>query len=437
MTSEVLEKPRTYRYALWLLLGIYSVNFVDRQVINILAEPIKREFHLADWQLGALTGFSFGLFYTVLGFPIAAWADRGNRPLIIGVSTAIWSVCTVACGLTQNFIQLALGRVGVGIGEAGCTPAALSLIADFTPRERRGSAMAFYQLGSPLGILLGLVMGGLFADAYGWRVAFMIAGAPGLLFALLSVTTLNEPRRRLKAAGERLMAKRSTFRETMKLLSTKKTFWLVCFATTVQGFTGYAQGPFVASFFMRAHGPEVARLASSIGLKPLGFLGIAIGVALGMGGLLGVYLGGYAADRIGRRDLRGYCSVPAFSSIIVIPIFITVLLVPSVPVAMACLVLRGVLGTMWQGPMYAVCNGVVPPHMRATATAMQLLIANLLGLALGPLIVGALSDTFAGRMHMGSAEGLRWALIISTLAGYPAFTLFWKARDTVRADMES
>ena len=183
------------RYAMFLLLGIYIVNFLDRSVVNILAEPIKQELHLADWQLGMMSGLAFALFYTVLGIPIARLAERSNRPIIIGTATAVWSGFTMLSGTASSFIQLIAYRIGVGVGEAGCTPPAHSLIADYVPKERRASALAFYSMGTPLGGLLGLVMGGLVADAYGWRAAFLVAGLPGIVFALLTWFTLKEPRK--------------------------------------------------------------------------------------------------------------------------------------------------------------------------------------------------------------------------------------------------
>ena len=182
--------PGYTRYAMFLLLGIYIVNFLDRAVVNILAEPIKNDLGLADWQLGLMSGLAFAIFYTVLGIPIARLAERKNRPIIIGTAVAVWSGFTALSGMAQNFAQLVLFRIGVGVGEAGCTPPAHSLIADYVPKEKRASALAFYSMGTPLGGLLGLVMGGLIADAYGWRVAFFVAGAPGILFALLCWFTL-------------------------------------------------------------------------------------------------------------------------------------------------------------------------------------------------------------------------------------------------------
>ncbi|MDZ4373705.1 MAG: MFS transporter [Phenylobacterium sp.] len=217
------------RYAMWLLLGIYIINFLDRQVINILAEPIKEELQLADWQLGLMSGLAFAIFYTVLGIPIARLAERKNRPIIIGSAVAVWSGFTALCATATNFWQLIFYRIGVGVGEAGCTPPAHSLISDYVPKEKRASALAFYSMGTPIGGLLGLVMGGLVADAYGWRAAFLVAGVPGLIFAALAIFTLKEPRRIMAQHANHIAAASATFGETMAYLAKRQTFWFIAF----------------------------------------------------------------------------------------------------------------------------------------------------------------------------------------------------------------
>ncbi|PTS87249.1 MULTISPECIES: spinster family MFS transporter [unclassified Caulobacter] len=423
------------RYALWVLLIIYTLNFLDRQVINILAEPIKAELGLADWQLGMMSGLAFAIFYTVLGIPIARIAERKNRPMIIGLSVAAWSAFTVVCGFAQNFWQLVLARIGVGVGEAGCTPAAHSLISDYVPREKRASAIAFYSIGTPLGTLAGMAMGGLVADAYGWRVAFMVAGAPGVIFALISIFTLVEPRRQLAADIAARASQQISFGAALAVLLAKKTFWLVALAAAIKAFIGYGQAPFAASFFFRNHTAELAQLASLFGLKSAGFLGLALGLIGGTAGVIGAWLGGVLADRLGAKDLRAYVVVPAIASFLAIPFYIAAINLPSAVPAMVLLTIPTLLGTLWYGPVYATAQSIVDPAMRATASAVLLFIINLIGLGLGPVAVGALSDILAGPVGLGSAEGVRWALIISSLLGLVAFGLFWQARKTIREDM--
>jgi MFS family permease len=432
------------RYALTMLLVIYTLNFLDRQVVNILAEDIKNDLGLADWQLGMMTGFAFAIFYTVLGIPIARKAERSNRPYIIAASVAVWSGFTVLCGFTQNFWQLILARIGVGVGEAGCTPPSHSLITDYVPKAKRASAIAFYSMGTPLGTLIGLAMGGLIADAYGWRMAFLVAGAPGVIVALIAAFTLVEPRKKLAAdLATRAAAPAVTFGAAVVVLMAKKTFWLIAFAAAIKAFIGYGHAPFTASFFFRNHGEQLVELAAwlssilgvTIGVK--GFLGLALSAVGGTAGVFGAWMGGVIADKWGAKDLRAYVVVPAIASLLTIPIYIFGVSVSHAGWAVIVLALPAILGTLWYGPVYATAQSIVEPHMRATCAAVMLFIINLVGLGLGPLAVGILSDLMAGPMGLGPAEGVRWALILSTLLGTVAFLLFWMARKTIREEVVS
>lgn len=465
--NEVAAVSPGYRqYALWLLMLVYTLNFLDRQVVNILAEPIKRDLGLADWQLGMMTGLAFALFYTVLGLPIARLAEQANRPRIIAASIIAWSGFTVLCGFAANFWQLVLARIGVGVGEAGCTPAAHSLITDYTPKEKRASAIAFYSIGTPLGSLIGLAMGGMIADAYGWRVAFLVAGAPGVIIGLLCVFTLVETRGKLAAQVAARKADQIDFKVALKVLASKKTFWLIAFAAAIKAFIGYGHAPFTASFFFRTHGDQITDLAATINaftglnLGPAGTVGIGLSAVSGVAGIFGVWLGGFIADRLGAKDLRAYVIVPAIASVVVIPIYITAVLVQDARVAFLLLALPAILGSLWYGPVYATAQSIVEPRMRATTAAVLLFIINLVGLGLGPLFVGFLSDVFAGNIlgqggltpadcgkailaankgacALAEAEGLRWALIWSMAFNLIAFTLFWLARKTIREEMVS
>ena len=294
------------------------------------------------------------------------------------------------------------------------------------------------------GGLMGLVMGGLVADAYGWRAAFLVAGVPGVLFALLAIFTLKEPRRLMAEHARKVAASTTaTFGETMRYLSKRKTFWYIAFAAAVKAFIGYGHAPFTASFFLRNHPEEIQRLASHFGLilgydmKSIGFLGLALGLVSGISGAIGSIAGGWIADRFGRNDLRAYMVAPAIASLITIPIYITAVSIDSAAIALCILGINGFLGTLWYGPVYGTGQSVVPPHMRATAAAILLFIINLIGLGLGPLAVGLLSDYFNKGMGMGAAEGVRWALIVSAGSGLVAFACFWRARKTIREDTVS
>jgi MFS family permease len=226
------------------------------------------------------------------------------------------------------------------------------------------------------------------------------------------------------------------FKEALATLKTKRTFWLVSFAASIKAFIGYGQAPFAASFFYRNHPEEIGALASMFGLQMGGFLGLSLGLMAGIGGAIGAFAGGMIADKYGGRDYRAYVSVPAVASLAVIPIYVIAILSPSAAFALGSLLVGSILGTLWYGPVYATAQTIVPPHMRATASAILLFIINLIGLGLGPLAVGALSDTFAIGFGMGEAEGVRYALLVSAFAGLIAAALFWMARSSIRDEME-
>lgn len=434
--------PGYRRYAIGLLFFVYVFNFIDRQIVTILAEPIKQDLQIADWQLGLMTGTAFAIFYCTLGIPIARLAERRNRPWIIGLSLAAWSGFTALCGMAQNFLQLVLARIGVGVGEAGCTPPAHSLIADYTPKEKRASAMAFYSMGNPVGALIGVVAGGLIADAFGWRTAFLLVGLPGVALAVLVVLSLVEPRVRQAVATAReagrqpAAAAQSSFGDVLRVLRGKRTFWYMAFGVSIVAFVGYGHAPFTASFFLRVHGPEIEMLAAQFGLGPIGFTGLALGLILGVAAGLGVFVGGIIADRYGARDLRAYMAIPGIAILVSLPVYSLALLLPDFLPVLPILALNSVLVSLWQGPVYATVQNVAPTHMRATAASIFLFIANLIGLGLGPLAVGLASDLLAGPFGMGSAEGVRWALIGSQVLVIPAFVCFWLARRTIREEME-
>ena len=437
--------PAYRTYVLWLLLLVYVVNFLDRQVINILAEPIKNDLHLADWQVGLLSGFAFGIVYTFLGFPLARAADRHNRSVIIASCLAAWSAFTGLSGLAQNFVQLVGARAGVGIGEAGCTPTSHALIADYTPKEKRASALAFYSMGTPLGALLGLAVGGAMSDYFGWRKAFMVAALPGLLLAVLCLFTLKEPRRRVAAAVQATARKAAassadglaTFGDTFRYLATKRAFWWLAFGAGIRSFLGYGHAPFVPAFFYRVHGPEVTHLAAQFGMKKGAFIGLALGIVGGVAGTFGSWLGGQIADRWGARDLRIFASLPAIAVLVSFPFTVTIYTTDNTALALAFYAFPSFLGTLWYGPIYASAQGMVPQRMRAMSASIMLFVINFLGLVLGALVIGAVSDILNKGFHMGPAEGVRWALIGSTAFGLISSLLFWLARKQVREEMVS
>jgi MFS family permease len=425
------------RYALTLLVAVYTLNFLDRQIVNILGETIKKAMHLQDWQLGAMQGIAFAALYTVLGLPIARLAERGNRPWIIGGAIACWSAFTMLFGLAQNYAQLLATRVGVSVGEAGCSPPAHSLIADYTPRDKRASALAIYSLGTPIGSLLGMALGGLIADAWGWRAAFLIAGAPGMVFALVAGFTLIEPRKKLAAALHATQQARISLSETFKELAGKRTFWMMALGAAILAFQGYASQAFIGSFFFRNHVAELPAMAAQFGLKPQGFLGLALGLIGGTAGVLGTTLGGVLADRLGRRDLRWHVTMPAIATLVGLPFYWLGILAPNAWAAIFLLAIPTLTNTMWYGPIYGCTQGLVRPQSRATTAAIILFIINIIGLGGGPTFLGWLSGYLSEGQGLGDAVGLKVAMLVTgaTLAGAAAF--FLAARRTIREEMVS
>jgi MFS family permease len=423
------------RYALVLLMLVYMLNYIDRQIISILAVPMSAELKLHDWQIGMMGGFAFALLYTVAGFPVARVAEWAHRPRIIAAATFVWSFFTFLCGFVQTFTHLFLARVGVGVGEAGCMPPAVSLIADYTSKSQRASAMSVLLAGAPLGMILGLVFGGLVADQWGWRAAFMIVGAPGLLFALVTVLTLKEPRRALGVALKP-KADGPTFREVVRRLSKKRTYWLVVLAVTAMGCVSYGNSTFLALFFARAYEAELAALGARFGLNPLSFLGIALGLTAGVAATIGTLVGGALADRLGARDQRRLATFSALGAILAVPTTLLALFSPTAVLAFGLFFIPMFTGAFWMGPAYATVQGLAPVDMRATATALMLFIVNLVGLGLAPLGIGLISDVITANLGAGPA-GLRWALAINCLFGLVGGALFLVAGRTIVRDLES
>jgi len=430
----------TSRYVLWVLMLTCALNFLDRQVVNILAEPIKKEFGLSDTELGLLTGFAFAAFHATLSIPVARLADRTNRSYLIAGSMAVWSLATVASGFVSSFGQLLAARMTVGLGEAGGIAPAHALIADYTPKVRRASAIAFYSIGIPLGGLFGMAIGGLVMDAYGWRTAFIVAGVPGLILAPLLAMTIRDPKRSRSqsAEPEAAMPAREAFRE----MASKKAFLLVTAAGALMMLVSFSHAAFMASFFFRVHGPELNNIASSISgslgttFGAAALLGLALGLSRGLTGIAGTLIGGHVTDRIDGRGYRAYATIPAYVTLVRIPILIAGLLVGDAILAFMLLAFQWLLSGAGSIGGFAAVQGLVRPQVRATAAAVYALGINLVGLGIGPLLVGLLSDTLAAG-GLGTAEGLRWALISCTGLLVVAATFNWMARDLITQESVS
>lgn len=421
--------PRAFPYGpILLLMLVYVLNMLDRQIVTLLVEPMKRDLQLADWQIGAISGLAFALFYTVLGIPLARVADRGNRVHMIAGSLAVWSAFTMLCGVTRNFGEMLLARVGVGVGEAGCTPAAHSLITDYVPRERRASALALYTLGIPLGSLAGLVLGGVLLATLGWRSAFFLAGAPGLILAVIVVLALKEPRRVATA----MRATPLPLATVLRMLRAKRSYWCVSFSSGFAAFAYYGQAAFFGSLYMRTHAAGLAALAADWGVAPSVFLGVTLGLLVGIGGGLGTLIGGWLADRIARRGIVGYVRLPTATLALSVPLFAGTALSGDIRLSFALLGCAIFVHALNYGSAFAAVQTLAAAPLRAMASAIQLFLTNAIGLAFGPLFVGVASDWLSATM--GPVAGLRTAMALVALPLVLASVLFALAARTIVAD---
>lgn len=433
-----VDRPSA-RIGPWTLLALlllsYTLNFADRTLLSVLQEPIKREFGLADWQLGLLGGASFALFYSFLGIPIARLSESRSRPLIISAAIATWSVMTMLCGMAGSYAQLFLCRVGVGIGEAGGTPPAHSLISDHFPPERRATAISIYCLGVPFGMLLGALAGGILAEQLGWRWAFLLFGLPGLPLALTLAMLCREPRRAVVAGGDVPPSLRFVAGYLLRI----PAFRHLAAGITLASLAGYAIAAFNASYFIRAF---------DLGPAQAGMI-VALAGALSNG--VGTWLGGWLADVGGRRDPRWGYWIPALGLALACPLYIIALVQPGLLAVVSLMILPAVFQFFYLGPTYAAAQNLAQPAMRATASALLLFTVNLIGLGLGPLLLGLASDLFASARLGGdfavvcldqrqasavcqdaSTVGLRHALMLITLFFLWAAAHYWAAARPAR-----
>ena len=408
------------QYVLVLLFVVYVFNFIDRQILAILIEPIKADLGVSDTAIGFLTGITFALFYTFAGIPIARLADTRARRTIIAVGLAVWSAMTAASGLVRTFTELALARIGVGVGEAALVPPAHSLLSDYFPPARRATAMAVFSMGIHVGVAFGFLLGGWMSQVFGWRNAFFAVGLPGLVLAVLVRLTVREPPRG-HAEGLRVEHGTVSARAVASHLWRRRSFRHLSIAAALHSFGGYAFAVWGPPFFMRVHGMAA------------GELGTWLGVVLGLGGACGSVTGGVLADRLGaRHDARWQLYLPSIAALLQIPFVVGVLMTPAPIPAMLFLIPSAVLSAAWFGPTFALTQGLAEPRMRATAAAILVFIVNLIGLGLGPLGVGMVSDAL--RPSMGAAA-LRYALLVIGAGNLWAAAHFLAASRTIRADL--
>ena len=377
------------RITLAMLLLVYSFNFLDRQILSILAQPVQRDLGLDDGQMGMLGGLAFAALYSTLAIPLALIADRTSHTWVITISLAVWSGFTALCGAAQNFTQMFLFRLGVGVGEAGGVAPSYALIADTFPPERRARALAIYSLGIPLGAAGGVLLGGYIAQAVEWRTAFYTVGIAGLVIAPFFRWIVQDPPR-VAASADRIPVGR-----VFGILAAKPGFWLLAFGAAAGSTCGYGVGFWLPSLMMRSFGLDLVQSAQFIGALLLS------------GGVAGILLGGALGDRLGARNRRWYALLPALCYILGTPFFIAGVLSSSWIAAFALFVIPQALVYVWLGPVLTAVQHLVPAHMRATASACFLLINNLIGLGLGSWFVGQLSKALTPTY---GNESLRYAI---------------------------
>jgi MFS family permease len=385
------------RWAMLAVLFLVSTsNYVDRNIISVLLEPIKQEFSVSDTALGLLGGFCFAAFYAAFGLPVARWADRGNRRNIITLALATWSVMTLCCGLAQSFLQLALARIGVGAGESGAIPPAQSLIADYFAPSQRARAIAVFTAAAIAGYFLGFGVGGYIAATRGWRAAFLAAGAPGLLLAVVTRLYLVEPRFWGNEATVRLP--NESMGESLLRLRRKRSYLYALVGCLLYFFVAYGALIFVPSFLIRTLQIPLAKLS------------VTYGATSAAASAIGTLAGGWLADRLGQRDVRWLAWLPALSLLATTPLEVAGFSTHSFSVFLGLGFIASLLLAAGLPPVFAAIHAVCGSARRATAIAIVLFSATLFGGGFGPLAAGTVSDFFTARY--GAADGLRYALII-------------------------
>jgi len=405
--------PGRANYTLALLLVVMVVCHVDRNILNILLEPIKREFGASDTLMGFLTGPLFAVFYTLAGLPLALLADRSSRKRVLVVGLAFWSLMTAAQGWVRSFAQLASARLLVGVGEATCGPNSHAILSEVFPPARRATALAIFSLGGHIGMLIGFVFGGFANDAMGWRNTFIAVGLPGVLLAWAVSATLREP--------PRTHTETTSFRATLVFLWRKRTFRHLALSASLYTLAAYSFNVWGSSFLIRTHGWSTTQAGTWFGL------------ATGVTGILGSIVAGKLADRLWQREPRWGSWISALGGIGMVPFAIAFLLAPSPGVALASYSAQVFLLTFWMGPTFAMAQAVAAPEMRAQASALVLLIVNVIGQGLGPLAIGVLSDALHATR---GSEGLRFALFAAVACAPWAALHSALAARTLRADLD-
>jgi MFS family permease len=393
-TGQAFGTAGYRNYVLLALTFVYTMNFIDRILIGVVAQPIIEEFKLADWQFGLLTGFGFALTYAIAGIAIARYAERANRVKIIAASIIVWSAMTALCGVAGSFLTLLIFRVGVGVGEAGCTPPANSIIADYFPPRSRARALAIYSMGVTVGSVLANVFGGPIAEAFSWREAFWVLGIPGILVGVIIYFSIKEPPRGYSDPIGTPRSQAMSISETMKVLAGKWTYWLNVIAATLIAFVGYGITNFQGPFFQRVHGLSVGETA------------LQVSVPLSIAAASGTLFLGFMVERISHKYPSSIAWATGCFLLAALPLYWIGFSSDNLNTARLFIGMAAFLHYGYLGAQYTICQGVVDARSRATAIAIMLLLINIFGYGLGPLTVGYLSDVFAAGHLTGSGIDL-------------------------------
>jgi len=410
------RRPTRRYYVLALLTAVYALNFLDRTIFNVLIEPIKKEFTLSDTTMGLLAGFGFVLFYSLLGIPIARFADRLSRRNIVALAFAFWSAMTFLCGMASSVASLAIARIGVGIGESAGTPASQSMIADLFDKNERPRALGIYAIGTYLGVFLGYFIGGYVNQHYGWRMAFFSAGLPGIALAAILWLTIAEPKRGANAE----VFTPEPIGPTLGFLASQKSFIIVLIGFCLTTYTNYATAAWIPPFMARVHHLSSAEI------------GTYAGTFKGLFGMAGTLVGGLMVAQISRRDDRWKLWAPAITSGLAGPVFALCLLTPDFATMVAALAATSFLVGFHLGPIFAIAQTVARPSMRALASAIILLTATCFGQGVGPLAVGMINDALKNDY---GAEAVRYSLLSAALTTMLGALLFVWAAASIRADI--
>ena len=422
--SEGEVAPGYANYVVGVLFVVYVFNFMDRQIMSIVLEDIKTEIQLSDTYMGFLGGFAFSLMYTFAGIPIARYADRGSRRNVVTIGLLVWTGFTTLTSFVTSFGQLFAARIGVGIGEAAGSPPSHSIISDYFPAHKRATALSFYGMGVFIGIACAMIFGGYIASNFGWRSVYLTVGLAGIPLAVLVRFTIRELPRghsdRVLGATATPQAQQPPLRDAIKAILGISAMRYIIAGTAVQSLAGYGLMLWGATFLRRVH--HMSQTDA----------GLTLGLIFGIVGCASVFCGGLLADHLGQRDERWYMRLPAIQAVIGLPFLVGFLLIDDITLALCCFVPFYFVANMYVGPMFAMTQGLVPPSMRATASAINLFIVNLIGLGLGPFLMGYLNDALASEYGEVS---IRYSLLSVGSVGSTALYFFWRASQTLPRDL--